>query len=73
MQYVNGKTSNFDTFSLLKGENGLEVIIIFKVIDDSQTGNVELTILDSFGDDPILYTISTNDTWTHTMDGVLPI
>ena len=30
-------------------------------------------MLDPCGDDPILYTISTNDTWTHTMDDVLPV
>ena len=34
---------------------------------------VELTMLDPCGDDPIIYTVSTNDTWTHTMDDVLPI
>ena len=73
LQYVKGKTPNFDTISLLKGENGLEEIIICKVIDESHIWNVELTTLDPCGDDPILYTFSTNDIWTHTMDDVLHV
>ena len=34
LQYVKGKAPNFDLVSLLKGENGLEQIIICKVIDE---------------------------------------
>ena len=30
-----------------------------------------MTCLDPCGDDPILYTVGTNDTWTHSMDDVL--
>ena len=30
-------------------------------------------MLDPYGDDPILYTIITNDTWTHTMDDFLHV
>ena len=30
-------------------------------------------MLDPCGDDPILYIVSTNETWTHTMDDVLPV
>ena len=29
--------------------------------------------MDPFGDDFILYTISTNDTWTHIVDDIIPI
>ena len=29
--------------------------------------------MDPCGDDPILYIVITNDTWTHTMDDVLPV
>ena len=36
LQYVKGKDPNFDTIALLKGENGLEEIVICKVIDESQ-------------------------------------
>ena len=28
-------------------------------------------MLDPFGDDPILYAVSTNGTWTHTMDDAM--
>jgi hypothetical protein len=35
MQYVGGNVPNFDMVSLLKGENDLEEIIIYKVIDES--------------------------------------
>ena len=33
----------------------------------------ELTHLDPCGDDPILYTVGTNDTWTHSMDDVMHV
>ena len=39
----------------------------------SHTRNLELTTLVPCGHGPILYTVSTNDTCTHTMDDVLPI
>ena len=42
-------------------------------MDESHTINVELITLYPCADDPILYNVSTNDTWTHTMDDVLPI
>jgi hypothetical protein len=70
MQCVRGNVSNFDTISLPKGENGLEEIIICKVIDESHMGNLELTCLDPCSNDLILYTIDTNDTWIHSMDDV---
>ena len=73
LQSVKGKEPNFDTIALLKGDIGSEEIRICKVIDESHSGNLELTRLDPCGDDPILYTIGTNDTWTHTMDDVLPL
>ena len=37
LHYVKGKDPKFDTIVLLKGENGLEEIIICKVIDESHT------------------------------------
>ena len=37
VQYVKGKAPNIDTIALLKRENGLEEIIICKVIDESHT------------------------------------
>ena len=70
MQCVRGKDPNFDTVSLLKEEIGLEEIILYKVIDESHTGNVELTNLDPCENDPILYTIGTSGTWTHSIDDV---
>ena len=73
LQSVKGKEPNFDTISLLKGDNGSEEIIICKVIDESHTINLELTRLDPCGDDPILYIVGTNDTWTHSMDDVMCI
>ena len=39
----------------------------------SHIGNVELTTLVPCGDGPIICIVSTNDTWTHTMDDVLPV
>ena len=73
MQCVRGKAPNFDTAALLKEESGLEEIILYKVIDESHTVNVELTNLDPCKNDPILYTIGTNGTWTRSIDEVLPI
>jgi hypothetical protein len=35
--------------------------------------NLESTCLGCCGDDPILYTIATNDTWTHSMHEDFPI
>ena len=57
MQCVRGKAPNFDTVSLLKEESGVEEIILCKVIDESHTGNLELTNLDPCENDPILYTL----------------
>jgi hypothetical protein len=73
MQCVRGNVPNFDTISLLKGENGLEEIIICKVIDESHMRNLELTCLDPCGNDPILYIVGTNDMWTHSMHDVFPV
>ena len=73
MQCVRGKDPNFDIVSLLKEESGLEEIILYKVIDESHTENVELTNLDPCQNDPILYTIGTSGTWTRSIDDVLLI
>jgi len=73
MQCVRRKAPNFDIVSLLKEESGLEEIILCKVIDESHTGNVELTNLDPCENDPILYTIGTSGTWTHSIDDVFPV
>jgi hypothetical protein len=43
MKCVKENVPNFDTIDLLKGENGLEEIIIYKVISESHIGNLELT------------------------------
>ena len=59
LQSVKGKEPNFDTIDILKGDNGSEEIIICKVIDESHSGNLELTRLDACGDDPILYIVGT--------------
>lgn len=72
MQCVRGKYPNFDIVSLLKQENGLEEIILYKFIDDSHTRNVELTCLDPCGNDPILYTIGTSGRWTRSIDDIFP-
>ena len=37
LQYVKGKAPKFGVVNLLKEENGLEEIIIYKVIDESHT------------------------------------
>lgn len=63
--------SKLDTVALLKRENGLEEIIIYKVIDESHIGNVELTFLDPCGNDLIIYIVGTSRTWKHSMDDVL--
>ena len=73
MLCVRGKDPNFDNVSLIKEENGLEDIILCKVIDESHTRNFELTCLDPCGNDPILYTIGTNGTWTDSIDDVFPV
>ena len=73
MQYVKGKEPKFDTISLLKGDNGLEETIICKVIYESHSRNLELTCLDLCRDDPIIYTIGTNDIWTHSMEDVMHV
>ena len=57
MHFVRGKAPNFDIVALVKEESGLEEIILCKVIDESHTGNVELTNLDPCENDPILYTL----------------
>jgi len=71
MQLVKGNVPNFDTIALLKEENGLEEIIIFKVIDEYHKGNLALTCLDPCGNVPILYIVGTNGTWTHNLDDSL--
>ena len=73
MKCVRGKVPNFDTVALLKEESGLEEIILCKVIDESHTGNVELTNLDPCENDPILHTIGTSGTWTHSIHDVFPV
>ena len=73
MKCDRGKAPNFDTVSLLKEERVLEEMILYKFIDDSHTGNVELTNLDPCENDPILYTIGTSGTWTHSIDDVFPV
>ena len=70
MQCVRGKNPNFNIVALLKEENGLEEIIFFKFINESHTGNVELTNLNPCENDPILYTIGTSGTWTRSIDYV---
>ena len=70
---VKGKAPNLYIIPLLKGDNDSKEIIICKVIDESHSGNLELTRLDPYGDDPILYTIGTNDTWTHSIDDVMHV
>jgi hypothetical protein len=62
MQCVRGNVLKFDIVSLLKRENGLEEIIICKVIDESHMRNLELTCLGTCGNDPVLYIVCTNDT-----------
>jgi len=58
-------------FIFLKGENCLEEIIICIVIDEARTINLELTCLDPCGNDPIMYTVGTNDGCTHSVHDVL--
>jgi hypothetical protein len=36
-------------------------------------GNLEFACLDTCGNVLILYIVSTNDTWTHSMDNFFPI
>ena len=73
IQCVRGKYPNFDKVSLLTQENGLEEIILYRVIDESNTRNVELTCLDPFETDSILYTIGNSGTCTCSIDYVFPI
>lgn len=73
MLCVRGKAPNFDTVSLLKEKSGLEEIILYKVVDESHIGNVELTCFDPCGNDPILHTIGTSGTWKRSIYDVLPI
>ena len=73
MQCVRGNAPNFDIVALIKEESGLEEIILCKVINESHTGNVDLTNLDPCGNDLILYTIGTNGTWTRSIYDVLSV
>jgi len=69
MQYVKGTLPTFDTIIILKWENGLEYVVIYKFIDKSHIGNLEFTCLDHCGD-PNIYNVGTNNKWMHSMHDV---
>lgn len=73
MQFIKGTVPNFDIVALLKEETSLKEMILYKIIDEYHMGNLELTCLNPYGNDLILYIVCTNYTQAHFMHDVFSV